>query len=294
MLGICRIASLLLFSIGFSYAQSGDSPKLTGPYLGQKPPGTTPELFAPGIVSTEGMQTKLNVAPDGNEIIYAERNAVTNRWSFMRTVRVDSGWSRPAPMPAFEQYTNMEPSLSPDGRRLYFVSDRPTTDTGEASKTPDIWYVEKSGDEWGTPTNLGPPINGDGVEVQPYHGPDGCFYFCKPPAEIYRSALTDSTPVVPIRLDDRVNQGRTSGPWVAPDGSYLIFHSRRDGGMGGWDLYVCFRQTDSSWGGAKNLGAPINTPGDEADATISPDGKHIFFSRGGDIYWVSAMIINQL
>jgi dipeptidyl aminopeptidase/acylaminoacyl peptidase len=140
---------------------------------------------------------------------------------------------------------------------------------------------------------MGSPINGDGVEVQPFHGSDGHFYFCKPPAEIFCVAFSDSVAGVPARLDDRVNQGRTSGPWVAPDGSYLLFHSRRDGGIGGWDLYVSFRESDGSWGAARNLGEPINTTGDEADATISPDAKHIFFSKGGDIYWVSAMIINQ-
>ncbi|PWB70338.1 hypothetical protein C3F09_09180 [candidate division GN15 bacterium] len=282
-----------LFAVAL-FAQSDNFPGVFGPYLGQKPPGTVPEIFAPGIVSRDGIQTKLNVASDGNEIIFAERNAAGNRWSLLRSVRTDGGWSRPTAMPAFEQYTHMEPSLSPDGRRLYFVSDRPITGSGEASKTPDIWYVERSGDEWGTPVNPGSPINGEGVEVQPFHASDGSFYFCKPPAEIYRSAWTDSAWGIPVRLDDRINQGKASGPWVAPDGRYLLFHSRRDGGIGGWDLYVSFRESDGTWGSPRNLGEPINTAGDEADATISPDGKHIFFSRGGDIHWVSVKVIDEM
>jgi len=174
------------------------------------------------------------------------------------------------------------------------VSDRPISGTGEASKTPDIWYIEKVDKDWGNPVNPGSPINGDGVEVQPFHGPDEGFYFCKPPAEIYRSALTESVLSIPIRLDDRINFGKASGPWVAPDGSYLLFHSRREGGLGGWDLYVSFRESGGTWGEATNVGKAINTTGDEADATISPDGKYIFFSRAEHIYWVSAKIIEEL
>ena len=59
-------------------AQKKDFPKLTGPYLGQKPPGPTPELFAPGIISTEKNEHSPAIfSKDGNELF----------WSYHRSVR---------------------------------------------------------------------------------------------------------------------------------------------------------------------------------------------------------------
>jgi hypothetical protein len=50
-LGITILLTFLLVCNG--HAQQSDFPHLKGPYLGQKPPGMTPEVFAPGIVSSK-------------------------------------------------------------------------------------------------------------------------------------------------------------------------------------------------------------------------------------------------
>ncbi len=57
------IASGLLFSV---CAQYDDSNEITGPYLGQKPPGETPETFAPGLISHGYHEHCLTISPDGN------------------------------------------------------------------------------------------------------------------------------------------------------------------------------------------------------------------------------------
>ncbi|HSG27216.1 MAG TPA: hypothetical protein VLA34_01960, partial [Candidatus Krumholzibacterium sp.] len=86
-------------------------------------------------------------------------------------------------------------------------------------------------------------------------------------------------------------------PFIAPDESYLIFNSRRPGGAGEGDLYVSYRLDDGSWTEAVNLEA-LNTPYGDWGATVSPDGKYLFFTRNmtgnGDIYWVSTDIIEEL
>ena len=51
-------------------AQQDNFPVLQGPYLGQKPPGLTPEIFAPGIISTEHEEFKAVFSPDGKELYY--------------------------------------------------------------------------------------------------------------------------------------------------------------------------------------------------------------------------------
>ena len=51
-----------------SFSQQSDFPKLTGPYLGQKPPGMTPEIFVPGIILVERYNhSPVLINPDGSE-----------------------------------------------------------------------------------------------------------------------------------------------------------------------------------------------------------------------------------
>jgi hypothetical protein len=289
---VATASVLLAISIMGSTRQS-QFPMLTGPYLGQKPPGMTPEIFAPGIVSRDGQQGKLSFSPDQREVIFWERAADGKSMSIIRMTRTEDVWGPPEPMPFSTEFTNMEPTLSPDGRKLFFVSDRPLNNKAEANKTPDLWYVEKVGGAWGEPINLGSPVNGDGVEVQPFMSADHYFYFCRPPGEIYCSMIVDAKMQTPVKLSEAINKGRVSSPCLPPDCTYMIFHSNLAGGHGGYDLYVSFKDESGNWTEAKNMDN-INTPVDEGGPTISPDGKYLFFSRDGNIHWVSTRIIEEL
>lgn len=99
-----------------------------------------------------------------------------------------------------------------------------------------------------------------------------------------------------------VNSGEwTAHPFIAPDESYLIWDSEREGGFGASDLYISFRQENGSWGPAINMGKEVNSSGWDAYATVTPDGKYMLFNRGMnedntnvDIYWIDAKIIEQL
>jgi len=267
---------------------------LTGPYFGQKPPGMTPEIFAPGIVSKEGDQGELNISPDLSEIIYWERKPPDNLHTIVRIVRDKGRWKAPEIFLFSRDYINNEPSLSPDGKKLFFVSNRPKSANGAPEQTPDIWFVEKAEGKWGEPMNMGAPVNTDGVEVQPFMSAEPSFYFCKPPAEIYCSKLSAGQWQEPVKLSQKINRGRVSSPRVSPDTTYLVFHSNNPGGFGSYDLYISFKDPSGDWMESKNMGPIINTAHDEGDATFSPDGKFIFFSRDGDIYWVAAKIIEEL
>ncbi len=88
-------------------------------------------------------------------------------------------------------------------------------------------------------------------------------------------------------------------PFIAPDDSYLIWDSERDGGYGRSDLYISFRQQDGSWGAAINMGDKINTALEDGFPNVTPDGKYLFFGRqvspgNSDIFWVDAQIIETL
>ena len=81
-------------------------------------------------------------------------------------------------------------------------------------------------------------------------------------------------------------------PFISPDGKMFLMASIRDGGMGGLDVWVSTRDhTDDPWGEPVNLGAPVNSTGNDFCPTMSRDGKQLFFVSnrpgfcgGGDIF----------
>jgi hypothetical protein len=60
------------------------------------------------------------------------------------------------------------------------------------------------------------------------------------------------------------------------------------------ELYISFRINDKEWSEPAKLGLEINATKTESYAFVSVDGKYLFFNRGGDIYWVDVIIIEEL
>jgi len=271
---------------------------LAGPYLGQKVPGIIPEVFAPGIVSKDGAQSKLLIAPDGLEIIYqnmtsAGGSANDRKISFI-CIKMENGqWGLPIDIPFSLEFTNDEPSLSPDGQKLFFVSNRPKDGINEPQRMPDIWVSERVANVWGVPKHIGAPVNTDGVEVQPFYSTENILYFGRNDG-IYFSKYSNEHFLEPVKLDDNIFIGRVRGICISPDNETLIVHSDMTGGYGKWDLYISFKDQSGKWTELINMGNSINTEQPEVNATFSPDGKYLFFTRGDDIFWVSEKIIEEL
>ena len=118
------------------------------------------------------------------------------------------------------------------------------------------------------------------------------------------SMMVDGKRQAPVRLPEHINSGEwTAHPFIASDESYLIWDSEREGGYGGSDLYISFRQTDGSWGPAINMGPQVNSDKDDFYGSVTPDGQFLMFDRtissakdhtNVDIYWVDAQFIEDL
>ena len=97
----------------------------------------------------------------------------------------------------------------------------------------------------------------------------------------------------PVMIPFFADTFNVSQPCLSPDGKELYFSSDAAGGFGGKDLYVSQRNSDGTWGEAENLGATINTAGEDVFPYVAPDGKLYFSSngRGGmgglDIYYTT-------
>ena len=305
-------------------------PELRGPYLGQTPPGLEPEIFAPGIIST-GLATRdIAMTPDGSELYFAV--TLGGRTMIMVTRQQDGVWTEPAVAPFSGRYLDVEPAISPDGQRFFFLSTRPQA--GQEEKPgwvyQDIWVMDREGDAWGEPYNLGSPVNSDSPEYFPSVTTDGTIYFTREGEDrvsaTWRSRLVDGAYTEPEMLGPEVNCGSNRfNVYVAPDESFAIVPNvGRDDAIGGADYYVVFRSEDDTWSEPINMGPAINQPqGAEWSASLSPDGKYLFFmsSRAygetdipltsksitdllglstqpgwgsSDIWWVSAEIIESL
>ena len=263
--------------------EAHDFPVLSGDYLGQPLPGSEPELFAPGIVST-GMYTRdLAMTPDGNEIYFCVAVGNYRYTAILVTKRVDGRWTQPevAPFSDNPAWLDLEPCIAPDGQKFFFLSNRP----GGAEGNPDIWAMDRQGDHWGEPYNLGRPINSDAPEYFPSVTHDGTLYFTRADPQtgvhkIFRSQFEAGTYQEPEELGPVVNSGRNQfNAFIAPDESYLIVSIiGREDSIGGADYYICFRDEHDVWTGPVNLGEKVNsTQGAEWSPFVSPDGHYFFF-----------------
>ena len=267
-------------------------------YLNQAPPGLTPKVFAPGIVSlNDQLEFGSVFSKDGKEFYYAVDIHGKAETRFMKYV--DQKWTPSAKLIAGEKFSYNDPFLSTDETRLFFISDMPLAGNGE-KKDYDIWYIQRTGGKWSDPQNAGHAINSDKNEYYISFSQKGSLYFSSNQGsannyDIYYSPVRNGAFEKAIKLGDAVNtQYYEADVFVAWDESYLIFCADRPEGNGKGDLYISFKSENGDWTKSKNMGKVINTAGHELCPFVTRDGKYLFYSSNNDIYWVSMDILKEL
>ena len=263
-------------------------PILEGPYMGQKPPGMIAEPFAPGIISKDGWEIEGVFAPGMKEFYFVTRSSKNKPATVIGFRQQDNLWKK------YIEFTRTgEISFSPDGSRMYMAKG----------------YKDRIGDGWSERKSLGPMFDRkDWGIMRLTASSKGTYVFddYKSNDVIRMSTRKDGKRQAPKKMSSVVNTGKwTAHPFIAPDESYLIWDSEREGGYGDSDLYISFRQKDGSWGVAINMGDKVNTDKWEAFASVTSDGKYMLFNRqiddgsdndkmNIDIYWVDAQVIEDL
>lgn len=139
-----------------------------------------------------------------------------------------------------DEYSVMHPTLSTDGKTLYFSSDMPGGVGGY-----DLYKVEKNGARWSDPENLGIKINTPGNDVFPFIHLSNTLFFCSDGHEgyggldLYKTDLSNPNSIAPV-----INMGRPFnsedddlGFILNEEGTQGYFTSGRPGGVGKDDIY---------------------------------------------------------
>ena len=182
-----------------------------------------------------------------------------------------------------------------DNDRLFFTSTRNQAKGDELSgitgtKNADIFYSQKNEQgKWQRPEVIDTELNSNDDEGACCFTPDGQTMYltqCKTDPDYPRYATIATSQ----RSDAAWSKAATlevthdtlsvfAHPAVSPDGQWLYFVSNMPGGLGGYDIWRV-RLVKEGLGGVENLGAPINTPGDEMFPTFRPNGDLYFSSNG--------------
>ena len=315
----------LILSCGLERAESLD------PF--HSPPSTEPVFFAPGLVTTPHHEHSApSISPDGNAIYWSAFLAPLQSPAppvILFTEKVCGRWTKPQLAPFSGQYRDNGPVFSPDGRQIYFYSDRPVKAGGSPGDW-DIWAVTRTEKGWSGPYNLGAPVNTTGLQCSPSFTADGTLYYLGyAPGHfrntaVYRSRQVDGVFQAPELLPETINFPNAFKwcPFVAPDESFLLFSGYQDGGLGAGDICVSFRDDQDRWSDPVNLGPRVNSDDNDRFPALSSDGQWLFFSSKRtdipahydspqtledllaryeapgngleDIYWMNAAIIDSL
>jgi len=243
------------------------------------------------------------ISADGTVAIFSHRFA-ENNYDLYISRKINGTWSPPQPIKSINtDYNEQNPTISQDGKLLFFSSDRPSGKGGF-----DIWCsVLTKDNEWSSPYLLGGDVNTKYDEIFPEIAPlqNALFFSSNRPLindstdspvmleskhnnfHIYRAIRTsESGEIVSLgppafafvenvkELNSPKNEGKVA---VSKDGGLIYLSSNRDGGYGGYDIYVSALK-NGKYITPINFKTPINTEYDEISPFMQMETFKILFS----------------
>lgn len=279
-----------------SNTKEDDSSSPESFYLGQKPPGLIPEVFAPGVVSiNERFESTISFSPNLRELYFDAKyedevsqiyvsKLVNGAWTTIKKANFTSGSKK----------EEMHPFASPDGKRIYFTA------YDSIFSDERIWYVNCLENEWSEAIKLNSPVNEDMAFFPNHLKNGGLYYFNLSKFKTYYAPNKNGEFIEPQEVE--IEMGHHA--FISPNGDYLLVTARNneEENRKDNDLYVYFKNQDGTWSYPISLGTTVNTNFSEKTPSISPDGKYLFFGRDekeiepglANIFWVSTEVIKKL
>ncbi len=216
---------------------------------------------------------------DNKTIIFTRKTA--NQENFYESQLLDGKWSLAEKLIGkinSAEFNEGAHCISPDGKYLFFTGCNWPNGLGSC----DIYVSKRENGVWGTPHNLGAPVNSSGWESQPAISADGkTLYFVSNRAgslggyDIYKSLLkADGSWDVPVNLGPSINSPYDeSAPYIHADNKTLYFASDGWPGFGRKDIFKSILDANGNWSIPQNMGSSINNFRDQTAMHVSMNGK---------------------
>ncbi len=253
-----------------------------------------PERVAPGVISLEGRhETFPAIDPVDGSLWFSVYDQSFDKQTVMRAGRSGASWSAAEKAGFSGEFGDRAPRFSPDGKRLYFTSNRPAP--GAKPGDLNIWVVDRQGSGWSAPALVPAPVSAaDSRDMHNVALSDGTIFLSSyrtggaGRADIWRISPGGAAENLGAPINDAFGQ---TDLYVSPDGKWMILvvteHAK---GLGGDDLFIS-EFSKGAWSALRHLPAPINSAEYEYGPSLSPDGKWFYFTShrsGGnaDVYRV--------
>ena len=263
-------------------------------------------------VNSGNTQNNVSIAPNGLSLYFSSNRpglGSLDIWVSQRPT-LTAAWGTPQNLGAPVNSASNEnlPSLSPDGKTLFFSCSCP-----DSFGSVDVYMATRTDVNndlgWTAPVNLGPVINTSDIEWGPGYFEDpttgtGILYFSSNRAgglgdsDIFQSTRNaNGTFNAPTNVAALNSPFLDRGVSVRRDGLEIFLASERDGGLGGIDIWVASRASVSApWSPPVNL-AGINSSVGDQSPSLSTDGSILYFSSSSDglldIYTAPRVSVNR-
>ncbi len=241
----------------------------------------TTDAFDAGFENSSG----LTFSPDGKTAYWASWNGKwgadgkTPRQIFF-TSQQDGNWSTVSAMSFGGNHNDDDPFVSPDGKWLYFVSDRPTSQS-DSDRDTNIWRFSLGDDVRLEQVT----VNSNASEYSPVVVSSGALYFAsdreggRGRGDIYRALPEADGFNAPKALGESINSKFGEwNVWVSSDETEIIFEasSRPTNVSIPGDLYYS-RRAESGWADAIPIAA-LNTKNSDLMPRLHPAGSYLYYT----------------
>jgi hypothetical protein len=235
----------------------------------------TPAMVGAGVISTAAPEFAISISPDGRELWFNRASADRSSMTLMVSRRgADGNWGTPSIASFSGPSLDVDPFITPDGRRLYWSSTRPRAGGGTSFST---WYVERTADGWSAPIDPGAPMNSDSADVFVSASRDGDVVFSSERDGTRRFYLTRQEGGrwrTPVALALPEPQGILN-PMLSPSGRYLVYAKTVPGRAA--DLFVACR-TATGFDAGRPLSDAVNGRWADFAPSFSSDERTLYFT----------------
>lgn len=252
------------------------------------------ELLGSGVISTGMQETSAALTPDGSTLYFTRSDFAEADDTIMVSQREGDRWSAPQVAVFSGQWHDSEPTLAQDGRRLYFVSNRPAhlggtqimaELSGRKFAGTNLWYVQQQAHGgWGAPVHVDGALNDGAMIYNPSVVANGDIYFSahRPNSgksyQIYVAHRRGDGYATPELLPLGELANNRMDPAVDPAGRFLIYAGNEGDALGSADIYIVFLEPDGRWSKPEHLGDDVNSRVLENAPSLGPAFGELFVS----------------